>query len=318
MRETAGARSSASVSDNQGNSCGPFICPRWKSCRKCLVLRLTASCDWATTVRCSRRKSLLRLWKAGSSSRCRQRRKCCRRNPDGYGLSWKGAFGMLLWIVFGTVALVVCLLLSMKIGVRVVYDAAQLRVWLQLGPAMLQVYPEKNTKSPMWIKKWKRAKKDDAGSGDGENAETEDHRRGGSFAAERTASAISGCAGARAAGIRVRCLSLHLVISDPNPAEAARRYGMVNSVLWPLWLYLKILFLWSAGRCRSSWILARGKAGARRSFPHDAAAPRRGCRFGRWAEMSQASASVLERNKTGKDSTTEAGKSSFRIKTDAA
>ena len=49
---------------------------------------------------------------------------------------------MLLWIVFGTVALVVCLLLSMKIGVRVVYDAAQLRVWLQLGPAMLQVYPE--------------------------------------------------------------------------------------------------------------------------------------------------------------------------------
>ena len=35
-------------------------------------------------------------------------------------------------------------------------------------------------------------------------------------------------------GIRVRCLSLHLVISDPNPAEAARRYGMVNSVLWPL------------------------------------------------------------------------------------
>ena len=84
---------------------------------------------------------------------------------------------MLLWIVFGTVALVVCLLLSMKIGVRVVYDAAQLRVWLQLGPAMLQVYPEKNTKSDV-DQKWKRAKKD----------------------AERTASAISGCAGARAAG----------------------------------------------------------------------------------------------------------------------
>ena len=66
---------------------------------------------------------------------------------------------MLLWIVFGTVALVVCLLLSMKIGVRVVYDAAQLRVWLQLGPAMLQVYPEKNTKSDVG-QKWKRAKKD--------------------------------------------------------------------------------------------------------------------------------------------------------------
>ena len=95
---------------------------------------------------------------------------------------------MLLWIVFGTVALVVCLLLSMKIGVRVVYDAAQLRVWLQLGPAMLQVYPEKNTKSDV-DQKWKRAKKD-----------VPDHRRGGSFAAERTASAISGCAGARAAG----------------------------------------------------------------------------------------------------------------------
>ena len=73
---------------------------------------------------------------------------------------------MLLWIVFGTVALVVCLLLSMKIGVRVVYDAAQLRVWLQLGPAMLQVYPEKNTKSDV-DQKWKRAKKDvpDQGTG---------------------------------------------------------------------------------------------------------------------------------------------------------
>ena len=104
---------------------------------------------------------------------------------------------MLLWIVFGTVALVVCLLLSMKIGVRVVYDAAQLRVWLQLGPAMLQVYPEYKVRCGSKVEKSKERR---AGSGCGENAETEDHRRGGSFAAERTASAVSGCAGARAAG----------------------------------------------------------------------------------------------------------------------
>mgnify|MGYP000709559057 CR=1 FL=1 len=106
---------------------------------------------------------------------------------------------MLLWIVFGTVALVVCLLLSMKIGVRVVYDAAQLRVWLQLGPAMLQVYPEKNTKSDVG-QKWKRAKKDVPDQG----AEKMPKRKITAEAVlsllKRTASAVSGCAGARAAG----------------------------------------------------------------------------------------------------------------------
>ena len=140
---------------------------------------------------------------------------------------------MLLWIVFGTVALVVCLLLSMKIGVRVVYDAAQLRVWLQLGPAMLQVYPEKNTKSDV-DQKWKRAKKDVPDQGTGKMPKRK-------ITAEAVLSLLKellppflDALGRVRRGIRVRCLSLHLVISDPNPAEAARRYGMVNSVLWPL------------------------------------------------------------------------------------
>ena len=35
-------------------------------------------------------------------------------------------------------------------------------------------------------------------------------------------------------GIHIRCLNLHLVVSDPNHATAAQRYGKLNAVLWPL------------------------------------------------------------------------------------
>ena len=140
---------------------------------------------------------------------------------------------MLLWIVFGTVALVVCLLLSMKIGVRVVYDAAQLRVWLQLGPAMLQVYPEKNTKSDV-DQKWKRAKKDVPDQGTGKMPKRKITAEAVLSLPKELLPPFLDALGRVRRGIRVRCLSLHLVISDPNPAEAARRYGMVNSVLWPL------------------------------------------------------------------------------------
>ena len=98
---------------------------------------------------------------------------------------------------------------------------------------MLQVYPEKNTKSDVG-QKWKRAKKDVPDQG----AEKMPKRK---ITAEAVLSLLKellppflDALGRVRRGIRVRCLSLHLVISDPNPAEAARRYGMVNSVLWPL------------------------------------------------------------------------------------
>ncbi|MCI5843780.1 MAG: hypothetical protein MR004_09075 [Clostridiales bacterium] len=140
---------------------------------------------------------------------------------------------MLLWIVLGAVALVLCLLLSMKIGVRLVYDAAQLRVWLQLGPVMLQVYPEKDAKSNA-DKKRKNVKKNAPDKGTEKASKLNMTAEAVFSLLKELLPPLLDVLGRVRRGIRVRCLSLHLVISDPNPAEAARRYGMVNTVLWPL------------------------------------------------------------------------------------
>ena len=138
---------------------------------------------------------------------------------------------MLLWIVLGAVALVLCLLLSMKIGVRLVYDAAQLRVWLQFGPAMLQVYPEKDAKSNA-DKKRKNVKKNAPDKGTEKTSKLDMTAEAVFSLLKELLPPLLDVLGRVRRGIRVRCLSLHLVISDPNPAEAARRYGMVNTVLW--------------------------------------------------------------------------------------
>ena len=65
---------------------------------------------------------------------------------------------MLLWFILAVIVVLVCLLLSMKVGVRVVFGP-ELKVWAKVGFMTLQVYPmpKKKKEKP---KKEKAAKKD--------------------------------------------------------------------------------------------------------------------------------------------------------------
>lgn len=141
----------------------------------------------------------------------------------------KGVLSMLHWIVLGIVVVLVCLVLSAKIGVRVVFGPS-LRVWVKIGPVMMQVYPmqEKEKKKP----EKKRQK---------ESEEKTHHKEKRNITFDAVWQLIHDlieplldAMDRVRKSLRVRCLSLHLVISDPNPAVAAQRYGKLNAVLWPL------------------------------------------------------------------------------------
>ena len=140
---------------------------------------------------------------------------------------------MLLWIVLGVIAVLVCLILSLKVGVRVVFGAA-LQVWVEAGPMMLQVYPAREKK-----KKKPEKEKQTKGEQEQEQQKAKKEKRNITFDAvwqlvnALVEPALDAMDRVRRS-LRVRCIALHLVISDPNPAVAARRYGKLNAVLWPL------------------------------------------------------------------------------------
>lgn len=138
---------------------------------------------------------------------------------------------MLLWFILAVIVVLVCLLLSMKVGVRVVFGP-ELKVWAKVGFMTLQVYP-------MPKKKKEKPKKEKAAKKDQEKQKAEKEKRNITFDAvwQLVNALIEPALDAMdrvRRGIHIRCLNLHLVVSDPNPATAAQRYGKLNAVLWPL------------------------------------------------------------------------------------
>ena len=138
---------------------------------------------------------------------------------------------MLLWIILAVIAALVCLLLSMKVGARVIFGPT-VQAWVKVGPVMIQVYP-------MPEKKKKKPKKEKKGKKEQEQQKAEKEKRNITFdAVWQLANALIEPAldamDRVRRGLHIRRLNLRLIISDPNPAAAAQRYGKLNAVLWPL------------------------------------------------------------------------------------
>lgn len=135
---------------------------------------------------------------------------------------------MLLGIILAAVFLVLCLLLSMKTGVRIVFGDAT-RIWLKIGPMMLQVYPmpEKRTKKPP-----QKAEKE-------LSSQKEPSKRKVTFDAvwtlvQELLPPLLDTMERIRRGICVKTLCLNVVVSDANPALAAQRYGKLHALVWPL------------------------------------------------------------------------------------
>lgn len=133
---------------------------------------------------------------------------------------------MLPWIILCCAALLICLLLSVKLGLRVVLRGGA-QVWVKIGFFKRQLYPfpEPREKNP------KKQKKDAAAP------EKKEKRQITWGAVQRLAEALlptllHACGRFRR-GLRVQELTGRIVVSDPNPADAARRYGTLNAVVWP-------------------------------------------------------------------------------------
>ena len=137
---------------------------------------------------------------------------------------------MLPWIILVIILVLICLLLRLKVGARVVFGD-ELKAWVKLGPLMLQVYPlvEKKKEKP---KKEEKEKKESA-------EKKEKTARNITFDAvwqlihELIPPILDTLERVRK-GLHIDRLELHLMISDLNPAVAAQRYGKMNAVIWPL------------------------------------------------------------------------------------
>lgn len=136
----------------------------------------------------------------------------------------------MLWIIFPIIlVLLLCLLLSAKVGVRILYET-QLVIWIKAGPVVMQVYPAK--------KKKKHEKKKASKSFKEETKKEKQPRNVTADAVWHLVSALLpptfDMMERISCSMHIQMLRLHLIISDPNPAVAARRYGNVNAVLWPV------------------------------------------------------------------------------------
>lgn len=139
---------------------------------------------------------------------------------------------MLGWIVLAVIVALVCLLLSAKVGARVVFGE-ELKVWVKAGPAMILVYPrpEKKKDANKVEKKAKKQKEAD------EKEKQQEKRRITFDAVWQLITELLGplldMMERVRKGMHIRCLTLHLTVSDLNPAVAAKRYGQMNALLWP-------------------------------------------------------------------------------------
>ena len=132
---------------------------------------------------------------------------------------------MIAGIILLAIAILIMLLLSLKMGVRILFGE-ELRIFVKAGPLMLLVYPRPEKKSPV-AEKTKSAEK------------TEETKRNITLDAIadllRTVLPLAMDAMERVRkDMHIQCFLLRLTISDLDPAEAARRYGTCNAVLWPL------------------------------------------------------------------------------------
>ncbi len=140
---------------------------------------------------------------------------------------------MLIYIILVIILVLSLLLLFSNVGVRLVFES-ELRMWVKVGFLRVQLYPipERKKKTAKRKKKVKEAKRDSRSEG----KRTE---RKITFEAvwqliiELTPVLLAAMEHTRK-GMRIRCLKLHLTISDRNPAIAAQRYGKMNAVIWPL------------------------------------------------------------------------------------
>lgn len=129
---------------------------------------------------------------------------------------------MLLWIIICVVVCVIALILSSKVGVRVL-AGEDLRIWVKVGFWMKQIYPAPPGKEKKDTKK--------------KESEAKKKRKITWEAVQQLLRDIYPpllCAMGRfRRGVRVRRLEGRIVVGDPDPAAAAKRYGTLNAVLWP-------------------------------------------------------------------------------------
>lgn len=135
---------------------------------------------------------------------------------------------MLIEIVLLIIAALLCLLLSMKVGVRVLFGE-ETRLWLKIGPAMVALHPLPEKKQ----KKEKKRETVESSAKPEKKAE-----RNITFEAvwelvQSLAPPLLDAMERVRRGIRVERLSVALTISDADPAQAAQRFGKLNAFLWP-------------------------------------------------------------------------------------
>ena len=139
---------------------------------------------------------------------------------------------MLFYIILAIILVLILLLLSSKAGIRFVFGS-ELKLWVKVGLITVQLYPSQEKKKES--KKQKEEREADIDSSSKEKTA----KRKITFEAvwclisELIPPMLDVMERVRK-GMHIRCLRLHLVISDPNPAVAAQRYGKMNAVIWPL------------------------------------------------------------------------------------
>lgn len=138
---------------------------------------------------------------------------------------------MLAWMISAAAVLLIGLLLSMKVGIRVIFGA-ELRAWAKIGPVTLRIYP---------LPEGKKKRPPEEKKGGLQQEHPQEEKKGRQITFEAVWQLITALLDPALdamdrvrRGLHVRCLRLHIIVSDPNPAAAARRYGTLNSVLWPL------------------------------------------------------------------------------------
>lgn len=135
---------------------------------------------------------------------------------------------MLPWIIVCVAVCLLALLLSSKLGIRVLLHEDGVRVWVKAGFWTKQIYPALQTRKKKAEGKEKKAKKS-SGKKAGRNITWDAVQR----LLREIVPPMLRALGRFRRGLRIHDLEGRIVVGDRNPAAAARRYGTLNAVLWP-------------------------------------------------------------------------------------
>lgn len=158
---------------------------------------------------------------------------------------------MIGWIIAGAVIVLLWLIGCVPLGVGGAHTQEERGwVWLRVGPARITLYPrpKKETSKPVKEKKTKPPK---------EKKPKKEKKPGKSLTREQIMALVRRLIplGLEAAGsfrrkLRIDVLDLHLVVGEPDPADAALHYGQASAALGALWGPLNEAFQIKDGRAR--------------------------------------------------------------------